>query len=48
MELQPPSKLDADVAQHIGHPRDRRTHFSLAFVLFSVLVVHGVFDPGDS
>jgi hypothetical protein len=40
--------LDPDVAQHIGYPRDRRTHLGLEFVLLSVLVVDGVLYRGDS
>ena len=48
MGLQPPSKLDADIAQHIGYSKDRRTYLSLKFALFSVLVVYGVFYSGNS
>src|SRR6516162_3133017 len=48
MGRQSPSELDPYVTQHLGHPRDRRTHLGLKFVLLSVLVVDGVFDRGDA
>ena len=44
MGRQSPSELNPYVTQHLGYPRDRRTHFGLKFVLLSVLVVDGVLD----
>ena len=48
MGRQSPSELDAYVAEHLGHPRDRRTYLGLKFVLLPMLVVDGVLDRGDT
>src|SRR6516162_1201809 len=48
MGRQSPSELNPYVTQHLGYPRDRRTHFGLKFVLLSVLVVDGVLNRGDA
>jgi hypothetical protein len=41
-------KLDADIAEHIGYPRDRRTHLGLEFSFLAVLGINGVLDRVDS
>src|SRR6516162_7388038 len=48
MGRQSPSELDAYVAQHLGHPRDRRTYLGLKFVLLPMLVIDGMLDRGDA